>query len=337
MTRLLCLLSLLLVALNSHAAERAVMSVSQEDDGVTVMADGEVFARCLERSGTRPVVWPLNGPTGEAMTRSYPVGAPGPHEHVDHNHHRSLWWGYEGVNGFDFWHEPTPQRDRHYPIGTQQHREWVRADTTGEVATVGSRNDWINPAGDVVACDQRLMEFGVENLGTPQETRWIDCRLRLWSPKGPLVIGDTKEGFFAVRVPGTMKNDAKMGGSFVNNHGQKNGESWGRRASWADYSGPATEGGERVGLAILVHPSSYNPEPRWHSREYGLFAANPIGVKPYLGGKTAEEKQAAASEPGKLELAEGKPLKLRYMVLLHHGGADTIDLEAEFEKYSKLD
>jgi len=316
------LLLLLIASTISTASATPPLTVTQEADGVTVRVGYEVFARYVTRSGTRPVLWPVNGPGGVPMTRSYPVGPIQPSEEDDHVHHRSMWIGYEGVNGVDFWHEPETIRTRHYPIGTVDHRGFVRADSTGEVATVGARNDWLSPDGRVVAHDQRLIEFRAGD-----DWRAIDFVLDLWSSDGPLVLGDTKEGFFALRVPGTMKVDAGLGGRLLNSRGEADEAAWGRPAAWVDYTGP-TEGAT-LGIAILSHPSNIRAEPRWHARTYGLLAANPFGVEPY--GGDAQEESAG------LRLPEGERLRLRYRVWIHAGEASPERLAAEFDDYRQIE
>ena len=61
------------------------------------------------------MLWPIFGPTGKAMTRAYPVSKALPGEQQDHVHHRSLWFGYEGLNGIDFWHEKEVGVTRPFP------------------------------------------------------------------------------------------------------------------------------------------------------------------------------------------------------------------------------
>ena len=51
-----------------------VMSFEQAEEKVTIRIDGELFTEYLTQSGTRPVLWPIIGPTGEPMTRAYPDG-----------------------------------------------------------------------------------------------------------------------------------------------------------------------------------------------------------------------------------------------------------------------
>ena len=315
-TVLLVAMALLLTAQTFAAGPR--LTVSEEADGATVYVDGDVFARYVTRSGTRPVLWPLNGPTGAGVTRNYPVGERGTSEEVDHVHHRSAWFGYEGVNGCDFWHEPEPGVKRHFSIGSIAHREFVRLDSNDKTAVVGTRNDWLDPSGKAVAHDERTLEFGAS-----ADARWIDFRIRLWSADGPLVIGDTKEGLFAVRVASTMRVDAKQGGKIVNSRGQVDGATWGQPAEWVDYHGPID--GEVVGVAIFSDPKSAYGVPLWHVRPYGLHAANPFGKAPYTGN--AEEK-------GGLTVPAGESVNLRYRIYLHRGNEREGKVAEAFEAFT---
>lgn len=310
--------ALLAAALVSSVRADERVTVELDDDGATVRVGDELFTRYLVRTGTRPALWPVVGPNGAEVTRSYPVSGLRASESADHVHHRSLWIGYEGLNNVDFWHEPETMRTRHFPPGSVVHREFVRADSTGDVATLGTRNDYQTQDGRTVCHDQRLMEFRAGD-----DWRAIDFVIDLWSTEGPLEFVDTKEGFFALRVAGTMKVEAELGGKFTNSEGQVDGAAWGKPARWVDYTGPVD--GETVGVAVFAHPKAYNPKPRWHVREYGLMAANPFGSRPY----------ARSAEPGGASFEEGEQVRFRYRVLLHNGATDAEWLESEFEKYSK--
>lgn len=319
-----CIASLFMFLALAHAAVAGEpLSVTIGSDGVTVRAGGAPFASYLFRSGTRPVLWPIVGPTGGEMTRGYPLTVPGASEHDDHIHHRSMWIGYEGVNGVDFWHEPETGRGRSLPIGTVRHRELVRADSNGQVATVGTRNDWLDPEGDVVCHDQRLFEFRVG-----KDWRAIDCVLDMWSSDGPLRFGDSKEGFFAVRVAGTMKVDAGLGGKITNSLGDRDAQAWGKRAAWTDYAGPVD--GQPAGICLFSHPANRAAptdgpsEPCWHVRPYGLFGANPFGAATF--GEQAK---------GNLTVKEGERLRFRYRVLLHTGDWDAERLAQAYDDYAK--
>jgi hypothetical protein len=304
---------------SEQRAKRQNLSVTLEEDGATVLVNGEVFVRYLRRSGTRPILWPIIGPTGHAMTRTYPVAPTDVPEEKDHVHHRSLWFGYEGVNGCDFWHEPEPGVSRPFEIGSVVHREFVRADSTGDVATIAARNDWTNASGRTVCHDERILQFGAD-----ADKRWIDFRIKLWSAAGPLAIGDSKEGCFALRVPSSMRVDEKLGGRILNSGGERDDQAWGQPAEWVDYSGPVSD--ETVGITIMSHPDSFQPQPRWHVRTYGLFGANPFGHAAF---------EAEGAEPARIELPEGERLVLRYRIVLHQGEGDPDQIKEQFEKFAK--
>ena len=45
----------------------------------------------------RPFFFPFHGPSGEMLTRMGHPGAP------DHDHHQSIWFANNKINGLDFW------------------------------------------------------------------------------------------------------------------------------------------------------------------------------------------------------------------------------------------
>ncbi|MBW3596360.1 MAG: PmoA family protein, partial [Planctomycetes bacterium] len=113
--------SLALILLVSGAAPAEKFTVEQSKDAATVLLDGKLFTRYLTRSGAKPVLYPLIGPGGAAMTRAYPLEDARPGERTDHVHQRSFWFTHDKVNGVGFWHE----NENH---GTIVHREFVKAE-----------------------------------------------------------------------------------------------------------------------------------------------------------------------------------------------------------------
>src|SRR5262249_29930837 len=93
-------------------------------------------------------------------------------------------------------------------------------------------------------------------------------------------------------------------------------------ADWVDYSG--TLEGEKLGVAILDHPSSFRHPTTWHVRAYGLFAANPFGLRDFTGDK---------SQDGSYKLEMGKHLVLSYRVLIHPGDVATANIAEEYKRY----
>ncbi len=273
----------------------AEFELRRVDDGVDVYVDGQLMTRYLKKSGAKPILFPLIGPTGKEMTRGYPMRPVGPKEKKDHVHHRSLWFTHGDVNGISFWHE----NENH---GTIEHRKFLEVHG-GKTGKIVATNDWIAPDGKRVCQDRRTFVFHAE-----PKRRWFDVEIVVTASDGEVVFGDTKEGSFGVRVAGSMRAELPDGGTIINSRGVKNKEAWGKQAEWVDYYGPVQ--GETVGLAILNHPSSFRFPTYWHVRTYGLFAANPFGLHHFLRDPKAD---------GSHRLKPGESFTLRYRVVLHVG------------------
>lgn len=302
----------LVLAACCSALSAAEFTVKQSDDGVTVNLDGKLFTNYVNKSGNKPILWPLIGPTGKEMTRQHPMREAAKTERADHPHHRSFWFTHGDVNGVSFWHENKGS-------GEIKHREFTKV-AGGETATIAVINDWLGPDGKKICETHENYTFGADD-----KQRWIDAVLTVKASEDHDVkFGDTKEGAFGVRVAGTMKTDAKLGGTIVNSHGQTNAEAWGKASPWVDYYGPVE--GETVGIAILNHPESFRFPTHWHVRTYGLFAANPFGLHDFPGGKNAD---------GSHTLKPGESFTLRYRVLLHQGDDKQADIAKAFERYAK--
>jgi hypothetical protein len=300
----------LALGLLSFSTAAAEVTVEKTPQGVTVKTDGKLFAEYLIRSGSKPILWPIVGPTGKRVTRNWPMEKDVPGEtDRDHVHQRSMWFTHGSVNGIDFWSEGK---------GRIEHREFVKVEG-GPQAVIVTRNDWLSPDGSKVQCqDERTLTFGAD-----ADRRWIDFEIAIKASNGPVVFGDTKEGSFGVRVASSMRVQTRKGGHIVNSEGQKDDSAWGKPAAWVDYYGPVE--GETTGLAILNHPSSFRFPTYWHVRGYGLFAANPFGLHDFTGG----------ASKGDYTLPDGETLKLRYRVLLHNGDDTTGRVAEAFAEFAK--
>lgn len=295
------------------------IAVESTDRGMAVTVDGKPFTEYLTRSGSKPVLYPIVGPTGKKMTRGWPIVPIAESEKNDHRHHRSLWFTQEGVNGVNFWLEPPEGKPLSGKAGEIVHREFVRSATEGNVGFIRTRNDWRDAKGNKICEDETTYRFAADD-----DLRVIDFQIDLRASEDDLHFEDTKEGTFAVRVAGPMKVDSKQGGRIVNSRGQENAKAWGMPAEWVDYHGPID--GQTVGIAILSHPSNFRPIPRWHVRTYGLFAVNPIGEKDF--------PPVDGVQQGSITIPKGDTLTLRYRVLLHEGDEKQADVAEHFRRYA---
>ena len=205
-----------MMVLASRQFAAAEVTVEHSEKGAVVKVDGKPFAEYLMRSGHQPAVWPVIGPTGKAMTRSYPAGPLLEGEMNDHPHHHSLWFTHGNVNGHDFWtnHEQSHQNTE------IRHREFV-ATESGETGKIVTRNDWLND-GTKVLEDERTLVFGEDEFG-----RYIDFLVTLNATEGDVTFGETKEGSFGVRANAPLTVDSKQGAHLVNNRGHEDGNGLG--------------------------------------------------------------------------------------------------------------
>ena len=169
--------------------------VTKQEDGVTIEVDGKLFARYLTKGHSKPVIWPIVGPTGKEMTRPYPFRDDPLDKKRDHKHHESFWFDHGNVNGTDFWLIGDKG-------GLIVHREFSQMEG-GKTALLVTKNDWM-AAGKKVCEDTRWIRFGADD-----KSRWIDFEVEVVASEGEVKFGETKEGSFGVRVPLTMEADRK--------------------------------------------------------------------------------------------------------------------------------
>jgi hypothetical protein len=279
-----------------------------------VEVDGAEFTRYVHGDGApKPYFYPIIGPTGQPITRAYPIKRNVPGEDQDHPHHRSLWFTHGKVNGVDFWSESSSAgliRQRFLDPGSEG-RLFGRLVTT---------NDWVSRAGKKVLEERR----DVRIIPLERGEVLMDFDILLVATEGPVTFGDDKEGSFGIRIAESMKE--KRGGAIVNSRGQK-GESqaWGKPAEWVDCSGPLGDEKQVAGVAMLHHPESFRHPTHWHVRGYGLFAANPFGYSHFYRDH---------SKDGSHLLERDGALRFRYRLYFHHGGAEEARVEAVYRSFA---
>jgi hypothetical protein len=309
----------------------AEVTIEKSPAGAVIKIDGQLFTEYVTLSGTKPILWPIIGPTGQRMTRDYPMGKNAA-ETADHPHHRSLWFSYDKVNDVNFWAEPSsltkpdadPAKDDP-TLGIQKHREFTKLEGGADAGRLTSITDWVTRDGKKVLEDERRITFrGADGV------RIIDFKIELKATEGSVHFGDSKEGVFGVRIPTSMDVEQKLNkaaepGHIVNSEGLKDADAWGKPAAWVDYHGKVGE--EHLGIAILNHPKSFRYPTPWHVRTYGLFAANCFGLQTF----------DKAAKPGDYDLAKGESLVFRYRVIFHRGDEKEGRIAEEFAEFAKED
>ncbi len=281
----------------------------------------------------KPILWPLMAPNNKEITRDWPMGPPRSGLLAeDHPHQKSAWFTYgdvipegmeikhkhKGIEGIDFWAE-GPGCGRIVCVGTSDYHK--ESDHCG----VTTRNEWRDADGAKIMDEVRTIRFfNYENA------RLFIVESDLYASVVPITFGDTKEGAFGVRVAHSLREDNRGKGRITNAEG-KIGEKqcWGRISAWCDYSGPVD--GETVGIALFAGPN--NPLPScWHSRAYGLMAANPFG-RAKSGFPDMKDKN---DKKDLVHLKKGEHLALRYGIFLHMGDVKQGKVAEAYELFRKM-
>jgi hypothetical protein len=318
-------------------APAAVTAEVVKDEAIVFGAGKEVVTRYhIAASAAKPYFWPLNAPGGVGVTRDWPMDKEEPHTQTDHVHQKSAWFCHgdvipegldvgkrpKGIEGVDFWSEsPGHGRIVCTKVG-QPHLDKNHAWVT-------TTNEWQTADGVRVLDESRTIH--VYDLGAG---RLIVLDIDLRASVAPLTFGDTKEGSLGVRVKTSITED-KGKGHLTNAEG-KTGEGragnvekkgcWGLVSAWCDYSGPV--GDTTAGVAVFADPANGYPTA-WHSRGYGLMAANPFG----------RDKAGFPSQRGNTQLVrvpKGEHLKLRYGLYVHGGDVTEGKVAAAYEQFTKL-
>ena len=301
----------------------AQVGIERAESHVSVTIDGKPFTTlyCGPETG-KPYLHPLRSASGTIVTRHYPMeNVPG--ETHDHPHQRGLWFSHGNVNGFDFWaNEPSQHGGKNTRIALKSLGRTASGSKSG---TIEATFDWLDPQGGTLLTEARRMTFYSDPAN-----RTIDFDITL-TPVKKVTFGDTKEGTFAIRLAAALEESTKYSlpapkrtGRMVDSEGRRGEEQvWGHRASWVDYFGEID--GEKVGIAILDHPSNPRHPTYWHSRSYGLFAANIFGWHDFLNDTTAD---------GSMTLDSGHSIRFRYRVIIHPGDSSSARIAAEFAKFA---
>lgn len=284
--------------------------VTLEEDGgrIVVRVGGSMFTAYNFGSDLpRPFLYPLIGPFGDGVTRSYPMETVAG-EVTDHPHHRSVWVAWGDVNGSDIWSETEGH-------GTITHQGFDKCETGPVFGHLVCRNHWLDADGKKLLEDRVELRF----YNVPDSKRLFDMNVCFLATEGEVRFGDTKEGgVISVRVATSMDGD--HGGIIQNSHGaMTEAETWGRRASWCDYSGPVS--GHKVGLALFDHPSNVRYPTWWHVRDYGLMTANPFGLSAFYGDEAMD---------GSVVVPAGGGMGFSYRVCVHAGDAAEGGVMAEY-------
>ena len=316
------LLCFLLIAGSVNAGS---VKADRSQNQIAISIDGQPFtAYYFGPETAKPYLMPLRTASGMIVTRGFPVvndvSAGDPKGPSFEPHQRPLYFGHGDIDGLDFWQEPV--FDKYYTDhGNQAYGHMVLKAidpvvASDDSATIHARFTLNGPDNRPIGEETQSFTFRGD-----RRTRTIDCEFVLHATNGPLDLGDTKEGTFAIRLAPELSAPL---GRMTNSNGAVGEKAiWGKAADWVNYSGSI--GGKPVGVAIFDSPKSFRHPTTWHARAYGLFAANPFGTREFSGDPAKD---------GSWALPEGKSLTFRYRVVIHEGPFEASDLGEAYRQYA---
>lgn len=308
----------------------------ESEQKIDVMIDDKLFTSLKWPEGVyKPVLHPILTSAGTIITRGFPL-EPRTGERPDHRHHVGNWLNYGNVNGFDFWgNGHTGEKS---PNGGEIQLLNVEKLTpgTGEGSLI-TKGSWVDPKGNELLAESTEYHFIANG-----STRIIDRITTLTASSEKVSLNDTKEGMFGIRVArqlelpdegditlldaqgnptkvSAMSNEG-ISGNYISSEGKTGLDVWGTRAKWMNLYGNIED--EKISLVICDHPKNQSYPTYWHARGYGLFAANPLGVKDFTKGK----------EELNLKLETGQSITFRYRTII---SSNTHLSAEEINKYAQ--
>jgi len=320
--RIAKLMLISLIAFGTAVSSRAEsVEIKRDGDRIDVRVGGRPFTSYYFGAATaKPYFFPLRSALGTIVTRGFPMVTDIPGEDHDEPHQRAMYFGHGDINGYDFWGEAAfPHWSRHSAstFGRTVFRKLDEMRGAPESGTLRAEFDLMTPKGDTIATEIQSYIFKGD-----AQSRIIDCEFTILADHGPVKIGDTKEGTFAIRVVKALDSPP---GRMVNSEGAVGEKAiWGKKADWVDFSGNVA--GEDVGIAMFDHPKNLRYPAYWHARGYGLLAANPFGLREFTHDR---------HQDGSYTIAAGGSLTLRYRVLIHQGNLQQARIADAYRQYAE--
>ena len=305
--------------------QATAVTLVRRKNTIQVAMGGEPFTTYhFEPGSAKAFLEPLRDAHGVVVTRAFPVDnvIPAEHEHDSslEPHQRAMYFAHGDFGGYDFWTEEVFAKyyDDVVPNrwGRMILRKIEKIRGGADAGTIQARFDLAGRDGKAFAEEVQLYRFSGD-----EHSRSIDCQFIVRANKGPLKVGDTKEGMFAIRLAPEL--DAPRGHMVNSEGGEGEPQIWGKRANWVNYDGVID--GKALGIAIFDSPKSFRHPTYWHARGYGLFAANPLGVKEFTRDPTQD---------GSYTIPAGESLLFRYRVLIHDGDYKDARVAEKYEQYA---
>jgi hypothetical protein len=224
---------------------------------------------------------------GIQVTRNHPP-VPGI-DATDHDTmHPGIWMAFGDISGQDFWRNKASVRHERFSSGPVANK--------GQLA-FGTESTMIATNGETLA--KLISTFTLVSVPDGYLLTW---NAAFTPATDNFAFGDQEEMGFGIRVATPISE--KSGGLVKNSDGLTGAKNaWGKTAAWCDYSGALSN--RLAGITVLTDPENFRPS--WfHSRDYGLLAANPFGQKAFT-----------KSEARRVPVKKNETLHLRFAAFVH--------------------
>ncbi|BAV07965.1 Methane oxygenase PmoA [Filimonas lacunae] len=314
-----------------------VRLVQKNRQQIDVLINQQLFTSFLYPDTLeKPILYPVIAGNGVTVTRGFPL-APRNGDRTDHPHHTGIWFNYESVNGLDFWNNsyniPAANKVKYGWIRNTQVKPLQAKDNKGLLSYTAN---WENQAGHRLLAEKTNLLFSVAD-----SSRIIDRVTTLTALQDTVFFKDVKDGMLGIRIAtvlempsdkiaefidstGNLSKRSASGNGATGNYltcaGKTGNDAWGTRGSWCLISATAQQ--QPLSVAIIDHPANPGYPTYWHARDYGLFAANPLGQQVFSNGK----------EQLQLTLLPGQSVTFRYRILITSGKtitAQALDRQAQ--------
>ena len=270
----------------------------------------------------KPFLYPIYAANGQTITRGFPWN-PKPNDPVDHPHHIGLWFNYENVNGLDFWNNS-------FAIAAEKKKQygWIRTEkivetTSGKQGKIVYLANWTDQQKNILLQEKTTFVFSVIN-----NNRVIDRTTELTAVQD-VSFPDAKDGMLGLRVAHELElpvkqskeykddkgivtkvmatKDSSVTGNYLTSEGKQGDAAWATRGNWCMMYGK--KGGDTISIVMIDHPQNPGYPTYWHARNYGLFAANPLGQKVFSEGKITMN----------YKLTKGQSATFKYRIVIASG------------------
>jgi hypothetical protein len=292
------------------AANGNAVTFEQKPGELLISIGGKPFASYVyeDEKITRPYFAHIKSSCGIQVTRNYPPQEGDPKDHS--TFHPGLWLSFGDINGNDYWRLKA----------RVEHEMFVEQPKGGPGrGTFTVRNYYMSSDGK----DRVLAELAKFTILVRPSGTLLLINSTFSSDANDIIFGDQEEMGLGVRV--NTKFSVQYGkGHITNAEGLKDGEgTWGKVSNWVDYSGPVD--GKYAGVAIMPDPNNFRPS--WfHTRDYGLMAANAFGREAMTKGEKSAEL-----------VKKGQKFQLGYGVLIYcKPDAGKVNIENAYQDYLKV-